>query len=487
MSKLKVFSIGLLMLLSFFFIVPGHADTHTAISCSVSDVSFAITAATTGDIVSVPAGDCTWNSAVSISKGIQLIGAGIGKTNITCSTPYCIYSDGGAANNVRVSGFTFNYAGSGAYLVVMNGTGWRVDHNRLIGGLGDGESVVGRSNVSGMFPYGLVDHNQMQNLGVLVMGSYAMLGENNQQHVLWAQNPAMGGTAYVYIEDNTFTKTVDGVSNAVDANYGGRYVFRYNTITTNAGLNTALYLENHSVQGNNRATQRWEIYGNIINNLSSNVYYPFRIRGGTGVILYNSVIGNWTVDGIAFDNVRSYSAVGDGGLCNGVSTWDGNEDAYGYPCRDQIGRGYDTVLWSHSPVGAYAQPIMPAYGAINRTESNTEVPFEVINNSANHIKANRDYYGYNASFDGTTGVGAGTLAARPATCTTGVGYWATNQNTSSLTGMVGVDPATPISGTLYKCTATNTWTLYFTPYTYPHPLTALSPVTVPSPPNVMIK
>jgi hypothetical protein len=26
------------------------------------------------------------------------------------------------------------------------------------------------------------------------------------------------------------------------------------------------------------------------------------------------------------------------------------------------------------------------------------------------------------------------------------------------------------SGLLYKCTATDTWTLYYTPYTYPHPL-----------------
>ena len=27
-----------------------------------------------------------------------------------------------------------------------------------------------------------------------------------------------------------------------------------------------------------------------------------------------------------------------------------------------------------------------------------------------------------------------------------------------------------IAGTLYKCTSTNKWEPYYTPYTYPHPL-----------------
>lgn len=57
-----------------------------------------------------------------------------------------------------------------------------------------------------------------------------------------------------------------------------------------------------------------------------------------------------------------------------------------------------------------------------------------------------------ATFDGTQGVGSGLLSARPSTCTSGVAYWATD------------------SSELYKCTATNTWSAYYTPYTYPHPL-----------------
>ena len=58
---------------------------------------------------------------------------------------------------------------------------------------------------------------------------------------------------------------------------------------------------------------------------------------------------------------------------------------------------------------------------------------------------------------------AGPIASRPTTCTTGVAYWATDEGEWDSTH-AGPD------GRLYKCTATNTWTLFYTPYTYPHPL-----------------
>ena len=88
----------------------------------------------------------------------------------------------------------------------------------------------------------------------------------------------------------------------------------------------------------------------------------------------------------------------------------------------------------------------------------------------NHEQANRDYYNAvgnaqtspTAPFNGTTGMGFGTLANRPSTCTTngaeaggGVGYFATDQGAQ---------------GTLYRCSATNTWTQQYVPYQYPHPM-----------------
>lgn len=65
---------------------------------------------------------------------------------------------------------------------------------------------------------------------------------------------------------------------------------------------------------------------------------------------------------------------------------------------------------------------------------------------------NRNWYKQATSFDGTVGVGTGILANRPATCNSGVGYWAADVST------------------LYVGSGSNVWTAYYVPYTYPHPL-----------------
>jgi hypothetical protein len=142
----------------------------------------------------------------------------------------------------------------------------------------------------------------------------------------------------------------------------------------------------------------------------------------------------------------------------------------GYPCGNQPGRDL-------------AGNIQPIYAANNLFQDNGAIlPMKfgsvggVLDYFSAHMQSQREWFDEvgntaqsNATtpFNGTTGTGWGTLANRPTTCTSnttenafgagtsGVGYYATDQGSQ---------------GTWYKCTATNTWTSFYTPYTYPHPL-----------------
>ncbi len=103
----------------------------------------------------------------------------------------------------------------------------------------------------------------------------------------------------------------------------------------------------------------------------------------------------------------------------------------------------------------------PLYSWANT--KNGAVWADIFQNESNFpsIAENRDFYNAvggvqtNATtpFNGTVGTGFGTLARRPTTCTTGVGYEATD------------------ASVFYQCSATNTWSAYYTPLVYPHPLT----------------
>jgi protein-disulfide isomerase/uncharacterized membrane protein len=91
---------------------------------------------------------------------------------------------------------------------------------------------------------------------------------------------------------------------------------------------------------------------------------------------------------------------------------------------------------------------------------------------SSNIRENEHYFNYDPAlvFDGTiasnrSSIGAGPIVNRPASCTAGVLYWATDEGEWNSTNGSTSD------GRLYKCTATDTWSLFYTPYTYPHPLT----------------
>jgi hypothetical protein len=138
----------------------------------------------------------------------------------------------------------------------------------------------------------------------------------------------------------------------------------------------------------------------------------------------------------------------------------------------------------------YAQNLQDTYNWANWSSGGTALT-SYIGSGENpctdnsFIQQNVDFWNYSTTYNGTVpGVGCGTT--RPAVCTVGDGYWETAQSCTSLTGLIGASHTSNITGTFYRCTATNTWTSYFTPYTYPHPLAG--GVTAPNAPtNVRIR
>lgn len=453
-----------------------YGATIDALSCEQSAVQTAINSASSGDTVRVPAGSCFWSS-ISIPNEKRIVLQGAGRTSSIITGIPSIGMSGS-----RITGFTFLNGTTEIY-----GYGFRFDNNKVQSSTWtDCIKVRDYAPTITQMPSGLIDHNEFINCRVNMEGTPYIYSDDNgaNQNRLWALPLSFGGPPTVYLEDNTFSLTYSGNFNAIDANYGGSFVARYNT------LYDGLFMETHSSQeGGNRAGKSFEVYGNLIdlrNNYSLSGGMSERWRGGTGLHFYNSYVGNWENPGIPLDNVRSYAPASyGGGLCNGSSAWDGNQGSFGWPCRDQIGRGSDTPQWMLSPVGAYTQTSVPSYFWLNKNGTTNWNPY-IIDWSSNHIQPNRDYYAYNSSFNGTSGVGCGTLANRPNACTSGVAYWATNQSCFNLVGLVGANHTDIIIGTLYRCSTTNTWVVHYQPYAYPHPLIQNSPPVSLTPPRLFL-
>jgi PKD repeat protein len=424
-----------------------------AASPSFTDVRAAIAQANPGDTVIVPAGTATWNDHLVITEGVNLIGAGKDGTIITsnyaCPNQHIQPANGYSPSQVleqylityqpsnpsanepfRLSGFAFDLASKCEGIMVVNYvdsphiTNIRIDNNSIKNpAIGTNPSYPWEYGVGIVMClwgqiYGVVDNNEISGAAY-----FNVIGMNEAN---WTNQTFQHGSAdSLYIEDNDITLASSDTSQCcMVSGAGGRWCFRYNHIHATAcpqGLWPVLDAHGNTGVGGNLSLMGFEAYGNTVDIGTYNGRFTDQ-RGGRALVYNNNIITRGSVSIVVreeyLDSTSPPATASDG----------------------ETQHACNSYYWSNTKnTSTRIDPVIG--GTVDYGGSIGLVP-----------QANRDFWFQGSSFNGTTGMGVGPLASRPVTCTTGVAYWATDE------------------GKLYVATATNVWTLYYTPYTYPHPL-----------------
>jgi hypothetical protein len=495
---------------------PAFATTYPAATCNSSDVIAAITSANagSGNTVTIPSGTCSWTNSNTIpSSGTLNSMTIIGNTTTSCNSQgSCTATDDttinvngqiqyflpGAGTTLRVSGITLGSTGAVTNSVFSfqgpsSGTAPQVrfDHSHCVMS-GNADTCFSISSITGVADHDVCDE-ETSSEGNCIRFYYPLNGDSGDQS--WANVSGLGTGALFYVELSTFNH---GVAN--DGQEGARYVFRYDTLNDSS-------IQTHPTGccGDSRGARAWEIYNNVFTASSGcmvecgNVAF---ISSGTGLVWGNTANNDYgefislhsdRIDSSTYPQTATPNGWGYCGtnFTGTGSKWDQNTStASGYSCIDQPGSGKGDLLSgsfptkTNSTTGTIAWPhqaLEPIYEWLNSWNGTTGNYWPVYNNGESSnctpsctggtaLASNRDFYLWcNASsnngcttYNGTGGTGSGLLSARPSTCTSGVGYWATD------------------TSTLYQCSATNTWSAYYTPYTYPHPLTQGTTVAPPT-------
>lgn len=339
------------------------AQTTSSKGLSSTEVQALINSAQDGDQIRLPAGNGYWNNTVTIpsDKLITILGADELGTKIYTTEPAFLIESYESKTadfpGSRISGiaFTFPETVQSGGIVTVHGQGWRVDHCTFTNtGTATVEGVQARGYSYEGHPVGVIDHNVFRECRVLVNGDLSLLANG-----IWSEPTGLGTNNAVFVEDNEFYRSR---GDAIDSDYGGKYVFRNNYVV-------GCYVEAHSIQSGNRSARSWEIYNNTIVADGNEWLFPMFLRGGTGVIFGNRMEGFKKFD-LRIDNMRSFDerlAFQSDGLADGTSPIDENSGIRGegvasaWPVRDQIGRGTDLSPWQYNKAPKNRQMWFPAH------------------------------------------------------------------------------------------------------------------------------
>lgn len=384
--------------------VDTQAATHNASSCNGSAVNSAINAASHGDTVVVPAGTCTWNSQVVVTKGITLMGAGIDRTILVDNVPKdgsgessLIVFQVNAPNRFRFTGFTVrgqapdpNSQNKSHVRAVGTTKAFRIDHIKF-------ENMqTGGIHIDGDM-WGVVDHCEFHKSfknGVIV--SHSGWGGAAWGDGSWADQLYLGTERAVYVEDNTFHENANPFAGAVnDCFDGGRIVYRYNTSHDD-------FFQVHGTESSQRrrGCRSFEVYNNTFY-YNGSLHTASYIRSGTGVFFNNTYTnpnpGNGNPSSgfgmmLGLFLFRAENPYTPWGKCDGSSPYDQNSSGQsGYRCVDQPGAGTSRHLNGADVPNAQwvGNQLDPIYQWNNNFGGSTN---HTITSNSGHVRAGRDYF-----------------------------------------------------------------------------------------------
>jgi hypothetical protein len=503
--------------------------TYTAASCNQSDVNAVINGPThkavNGDAIIIPAtgSPCTWTSGITISGvGIDITGTGTPNTgggttgagtpsttiidNVPNSSNYgALFSFTGLAFGQTAKVELLNLSASGAaansishgpinFAATCTTSGCaqiRVDNINYTAGTWEA-ALAGSGMVTVGNVFGVVDHNTA-NEATASSPPLVQVNYNSWQGVgdfgdnSFASRDTLGTAQSMFIENNMLTG-VRGSENDVPPaglNAGGaRYVCRFNTVVDMSG--TGLCSAHGTAwSGRPRGQRQVEVYYNTVGIGAAGCDSVDGLNAGVGYYFSNSISapGGGCNEFVGLDIPTFIKTAAPWGSCNGTGPYDQIPFTSTSACIDQVGSGAGTLLQGITPllltlgIAGWPNPVLdPVYEAGEKmTTGGLGTAVSIANDgTSTRVLFNRDVYAEvsqsaqsspSSPFNGTVGTGYGTLANRPTSCTPHVGYWATDQGNWNGSGSGG-------QGELYICTGTNSWTMSYEPYTYPHPLTA---------------
>ena len=376
-----------------------HAQV-TAATCNPSDIVSAFATVTAGTLTfTIPGGNCTWTSGVTLTQPSGSTSLTIqGSTTVNCtgtpgtsgysctptdstiivdsvpsSTAILTINVASGTSLLRVTGLTFKGGNPGAGntkyngMVVMSGTSTnaRMDHlhfNVTTYSSGGGSSSTQWEGCL----YGVIDHSVFDmdasstDNGVRAYNSGTCnsdaLGIGDQS---WTQATGFGSANFLYMEANQFN---NGATN--DCTDGGRYISRYNYFNMSAPPPS---VQTHPTGGGGRirGCRASEVYHNFFHAQSANyINTADWLSSGTHLIWGNATDSSSAGGGTGFRSLLSVhnmrndnSTYGQGvppngwgycgtssGLPGDGSNWDGSQGSTGYPCLDQPGRGAGDLL-----------------------------------------------------------------------------------------------------------------------------------------------